>query len=425
MRGPTTTRRVFLGAVASVGGLAAGVPASAAGSSSTAPHPGLFMQVWQAVNDGFFDPDFRGVDWPAMRSVYGPQAARARSREEQGAVINRMLGGLRTSHTRLFTPDEPAYYQLLGVFLPRSEELRQELDAVFPEGGPHYSGIGIVTWTTADGTFVRAVFDGGPADAAGLLVGDRLIAVDGQPFHPIRSFAGKTGRPVALRIQRTPSPDSRQTVTVTPALLDGAAMFLDAMQASMQVIPRAGRRIGYVHVWSYAGQQYQTALEQALLFGRLADAEALVLDLRDGWGGASPSYLNLFTQRVISVTGIGRRRGAFTFRSGWDRPVVLLVNGGTRSGKELLAYGFRRHGIGPIVGTTTGGAVVEGFPSIMVDGSLLYLAVGDVFVDGDTRLEGVGVAPDIEVPFSPHYAQGADPQRDRAVTVAVELLAGP
>ena len=45
--------------------------------------------------------------------------------------------------------------------------------------------------------------------------------------------------------------------------------------------------------WSYAGQKYQDILTHVLTNGRLKERDALVLDLRGGWGGASPSYLNL------------------------------------------------------------------------------------------------------------------------------------
>ena len=93
-----------------------------------------------------------------------------------------------------------------------------------------------------------------------------------------------------------------------------------------------------------------------------------------------------------------------------------------RSGKELLAYGFRKHGIGPVVGSKTAGAVVGGRPYVMDDGSLLYLAVVDVHVDDNQRIEGVGVEPDIEVPFVVEYAQGADPQKERAIEVALEAV---
>ena len=101
--------------------------------------------------------------------------------------------------------------------------------------------------------------------------------------------------------------------------------------------------------------------------------------------------------------------------------MVLLVDQGSRIGKEVLAYGFKKFGIGKVVGTTTAGAVVGGRPFLLSDGSLLYLAVQDVLVDGD-RLEGVGVTPDVEVEFSIPYANGADPQLEKALDILLEEI---
>ena len=98
----------------------------------------------------------------------------------------------------------------------------------------------------------------------------------------------------------------------------------------------------------------------------------------------------------------------------WRKPVALLVNGGSRSGKEVFAYGFRKHRIGSVVGSRTAGAVVGGRPFLVEPGMLLYLAVLDVRVDGE-RLEGRGVTPDVEVPFEVPYAAGADPQLEAAL----------
>jgi len=50
-------------------------------------------------------------------------------------------------------------------------------------------------------------------------------------------------------------------------------------------------KIGYVHIWSYAGEQYQQLLEEEIAFGKLKEADSLILDLRDGWG--RPNYLNI------------------------------------------------------------------------------------------------------------------------------------
>jgi len=60
----------------------------------------------------------------------------------------------------------------------------------------------------------------------------------------------------------------------------------------------------------------------------------------------------------------------------------------------------------------------------MQDGSLLYLAVADVYVNGGQRLEGKGVTPDIVVPFPLEYSQGVDPQKERAIKVALEAFRG-
>lgn len=106
-----------------------------------------------------------------------------------------MLDELNTSHTHFYTPEDPAYYQLLGIFFTLIPETRQWLEDYLPDHKPQYSGIGIFTVQRDDGAFVKAVLDGSPAEAAGVLVGDRLVSVDGQSFHPINSFSGKAENP--------------------------------------------------------------------------------------------------------------------------------------------------------------------------------------------------------------------------------------
>ena len=384
------------------------------------PHSAIFDQVWQTVNNNFYDPNFNGVDWEAMKSKYEPKVTQAQSSEEVAALVNQMLGELKTSHTHFYTPNEPAYYQILGIFAPRSSDLQQQLKKFFPKGNIEYSGIGIFTKNTEGKTFISAILDGSPAEKAGLMVGDRILSVEGSPFQPIQSFLGKAGQKVSLLIER--SPNTQQEIAVTPKTLDAITMFVDAMKASTQVIEREGKKIGYIHIWSYAGDKYQQQLEEELIYGRLQDTDGFVLDLRYGWGGAPQTALNIYTARDLSITSIPRDGTRNTYHSQWKKPVVMLVNEGSRSAKEILALGFQQYGIGPVVGAKTAGAVVAGRPFLMQDGSILYVAVADVYVNGDQRLEGNGVTPDIIVPFSPEYAQGADPQKERAIEVALEAV---
>jgi carboxyl-terminal processing protease len=102
--------------------------------------------------------------------------------------------------------------------------------------------------------------------------------------------------------------------------------------------------------------------------------------------------------------------------------VALLINGGTRSGKEVLAYGFKKYGYGPVIGTRSAGALLAA-RAFLLDGGLLLLPVADVAVDGE-RLEGRGVTPTIEVPFDLPYAAGADPQLERALDELARVVGG-
>jgi carboxyl-terminal processing protease len=381
----------------------------------------VFDQVWQTVNDNFYDPNFNGVDWKNIRQKYKPQITQAKSSEEVAAVINQMLSQLRTSHTHFYTQNEPAYYQLLGVFLPRSTELKKQFQKFFPTGKVEYTGIGVATKDINGKIFVSAIFDGSPAAKSDLKVGDQILSVDGKPYHPIQSFVGKAGQKVKLLIQRTVLSNSQQEIAIAPQILNAITMFLDAQQASIQLIEREGKKIGYVHIWANAADSNQQQLQDELIFGRLKDADGLVLDLRDGWGGGEIGYLNIFTAKSgPSVTSVPRDGKRYTYQYQWKKPVVMLVNDGSRSSKEILAFAFQQHRIGQVIGSKTTGAVVAGRPFIMEDGSLLYVAVANVFLNEKQRLEGKGVTPDISVPFSLEYAKGADPQKQRAIETVMK-----
>jgi len=419
-----TRRNVLtLGSLAALGAWPAhSQPAAQPDGSSAEAGRSTFDEVWETVRDRFYDRDLHGLDWPAMRRRYQPLAASADSGEPLAVVINTMLAELRTSHTQYYTPEDTAYYQLADIF---SGALRRRgLDRIFPSGEVTYSGIG--AFTNSDDrrrTIVTGVVEDTPAHHAGLLLGDEIVAADGVPFRPVVSFRGKIGVPVTLSIRRDPS-GPPMALSVTPAAIHPNAMFLRGLQASAHVIAAAnGVRVGYVHVWSYAGAAYQRALEDLIADGPLRDADALVWDLRDGWGGAEPQYLDLFNRNAPTMQVTDRSGHTRIHDVKWRKPVVMLVNGRTRSGKEVLAYGFKRYGLGEIIGTQTEGAVLAASAFLMGNGDLLLLAVADVTVDGQ-RLEGVGVTPTIEMPFDPVYAAGKDPQLDRAVQVLSDRIKG-
>jgi carboxyl-terminal processing protease len=370
-----------------------------------------FEEVWQTVRDRFYDPHLHGLDWLAIRERYIPEAARATSGDVLASVINSMLSELHASHTRYYTPDEPEYYELADIFAGALR--RRGLERAFPSGRISYPSIGIFSRADTQGrSSVIGVIEGTPAQQAGLLAGDEIISADGAPFQPVGSFRDKVGKQVILALRRA---GVVVQAPVTPADVEPNRMFLEGMEASARVIQGNGWRIGYVHVWCYAGYAYQQALEGLLVKGALKDADALIWDLRDGWGGAVPEYLDLFNARAPTMQ-VTNRNGVSEFENvKWRKPVAMLVNGGTRSGKEVLAYGFKKYRLGQVVGTRTQGAVLAA-TAFLIDGGLLLLAVDDVLIDGE-RLEGVGVTPTIEVQAGPANGGRSDPQLERAITL--------
>ena len=386
--------------------------------AAQAASPAILDEVWRNVNEHFYDPRFGGHDWAAIGETYRNLAHDA-APAALPALINRMLGELDASHTAYLTADDAAYYDLADIF---SGALRRELPRIFPDGEVSYIGIGALTQKRDGRIFVYGLPAGLPAAKSGLKTGDEIVAADGGEFEPIGSFAGKAGQSVTLTIRRAAAGPT-ETVTVTPERIKPNEAYRDAIAASARIFAAAGRRIGYIRMWSYAGREYQHVLEEAITSGALKDADALIWDLRGGWGGAQPSYLDLFDPRGPAMTVIRRSGRTDIVNARWRRPAVLLIDGGTRSGKEILAYGFKKYGFGPLVGTTTKGDVLAATAFMLSDGSLLELAVEDVRVDGE-RLEGNGVAPTIEVPFALEYSDGADPQLDRAIAVAAQSVHG-
>ena len=385
-------------------------PREAGAQTASRPAGGddtTFDDVWKTVRDRFYDPHLHGLDWSAVRERYRADAAQANSDEHLAAVINSMLSELHASHTHFYTQDEPEFYQLAGIFAGALR--RRGLQRIFPDGHISYPGIGILSRMNPEGRgIVTGVIDATPAKQAGLAIGDEIITADGAPFRPVQSFRDKVGDQVTLQLRRA---NSDLQLRVTPIAIDPNKMFLDGLKASARIFEVNGRRIRYVHVWCYAGYAYQRALEELISEGPLKNADALIWDLRDGWGGAVPEYLDLFNARAPTMQVFDRARTSGFENVKWRKPVAMLVNGGTRSGKEVLAYGFKKYRLGEVIGARTEGAVLAA-TAFLTGRGLLLLAVADVLVDGD-RLEGVGVAPTIEIVNS----LTGDRQFDRAVEI--------
>lgn len=373
----------------------------------------VVTEVIEIVREHFYDPGIVERQWADIEEFLASPAVDGLTASQ---VINRLLDRLDTSHTSHYTPDQQTYYELLDIY--SAAGLFAQVVALFPKG-VSYVGIGAFTQELDGGTFITDVWPGGPAADAGLMLGDEIIAVNDQPFHPIASFAEKEGQKVALTVR--PIRDAPTVrVTVTPRRIRPSDAFEQALRSSATVHRLRGVSLGYIRPISYAGQRFQDALVEELSKRAFKRAAGLVLDLRGGWGGASPEFAEVFLGGAPSLTMITRDGFEHTMSFRWRKPLVVLIDGGTRSGKEVLSHAFNQAGI-PLIGTNTAGAVVGGSPFLLSDGSLLIVAAMDALVDGQ-RLEGVGIAPTVPVEFDPRYAGGSDPQLDAALEELYRLI---
>ena len=389
-----------------------------------------FDKVWQIINEEFWDPNFNGVDWEDAKKRYRPKALAAKDHESFAVIVNQMLAELKTSHTYYYTKWEPEYYTLQAVFI--SGELRENnttdtsaLEKHVPglyssQANPHRTGIGVVTKHLYGRHYVNVVLASSPAEKAGIVLGDWIVEVNGRPFHPIESFQSKAGQEIELTIQRGRSESTRHMIKVTPLDMKERELFESDTQASMKTIEHKGHRFSYIRLWWLMGWKMREAFEVGLMDH---DTDGVIIDIRDGFGGSPYSeYIHPFLKGDLEITQeyISRNHtGQSSFPD--NRPVIVLINNGSRSGKELLAYYFKKTKRGLLIGERTAGFVSGGSYKRISEESMLLYCAGMVVVDGK-RLEGVGVEPDIEVPFDIRFAAGKDIQLERAKDEMVRLI---
>lgn len=408
----------FLAALIVIAGLA--VPAAAV----EPPRSGnqVFDRAVRLVVDNFYD--VKALDRFAeavRREVEDPRtpitAASPDARVDE--AIDAVLASLQASHTGHFRKDTIDYYELADIF---RYAIRNDMRRLFPpEGDASYPGIGMIAAPGNGLWFVSDVYDGSPAAKAGILVGDEVLSVDGQPYQEIASFRNKVGKPVEVKLRRRPG-EEPITVKVQVEQLRPLPTFEKAIAESAKLFERDGRKIGYIRLWTLAAPHSMQAVAEALAEGPLKDADGLVLDLRGRWGGGSSDAAELFLGDTPPFKLIRRDGKDILDNVRWRRPVVALIDEGSRSGLEVFAYALKVNGI-PLVGARTAGALLAGRAFLLPDDSLLELAVTDAVIGDGVRLEGSGVQPDLPVSFSLPYAAGADPQREAAIEEMRRILA--
>ena len=369
----------------------------------------LFNEVCGYVEENYYDSTFIQEEFPKLKSEFLIEIQSVDSSVEYSELVNEMLGRFNASHTYYLTPDDYEYYHLAAAF-SLNEKIQDNA----------YPTIGIITKAIDGHVFIASVLPGGIAEKAGLLMGDEIVSLNGSPFQAVKSLKDQIGRRVSITVKRR-AIEAPRTFFLMPTLQNPKNEMLEAERASIRVIETQKNRIGYIHIYSYAGEEYHEELISAICGGPLANVDALIIDLRYGLGGADPTYLNIFNSKVPVIGSKDNASNTQVNDAQWRKPAVFLVNETVRSGKEILAFGARKYHLATVIGERTAGAVLGGYLIPMSNGDLLYLAVQSITVDG-VNLEGTGVAPDIEVPMDIRFCEGKDVQLDSAVDYLDEIV---
>jgi Tol biopolymer transport system component/C-terminal processing protease CtpA/Prc len=366
----------------------------------------VFEEAWAGQRDGFYDPNFHGVDWNAVRKTYAPLIEGSRTPDEMRAILRLMIGELNSSHSGVSAPPAGGG----GGAGPRA--MTGQLGLTFDRTEYEKSGKLKIT----------EVLPHSPAALAKIQVGEELRAVDGVAI----------GAGVNLDEQLQHKVDKRvvldvggREVIVKPVGSLAEQTYRDWVEKNRAYVAKvSGGKLGYVHMRDMS----DTALTQLYLD---LDAEnrakaGVVIDIRNNNGGFVNAYaLDVLARRpYMTMTNRGGPEGPARTVLGQrslELPTILVTNQHSLSDAEDFTEGYRTLKLGKVVGEPTAGWIIYTGSMDLVDGSVMRMP-GTLVVGADgKKMEGNPRAVDVAVtrPIGETYT-GRDSQLDAAVR---ELLA--
>lgn len=292
-----------------------------------------------------------------------------------------------------------------------------------------YVGVGITVTAREDGTGIDIiqVVSGGPAEEAGLQVGDVIVAVNGESFDTTNvndlsnRVKGKEGTTVDLTILR-----------------NGTETVFTVYRRQIQVPVAEGQMlsdgIGLVSIFNFddrCAQETVAVIEELLSSG----ARSLIFDVRNNPGGYKHELVELLD--YLLPKGVLFRSEDYTGATANDYsdekclkvPMVVLVNGESYSAAEFFAAALREYNVALTVGEQTCGKGYFQQTYNLIDGSAVSLSVGKYYTPKGASMATVGITPDIVVEvddetFSAIYYGNLEPEEDPQIQEAMKLLEG-
>lgn len=257
-----------------------------------------------------------------------------------------------------------------------------------------YTGVGLWLAAGRGGVVVSSVQDGSPADRAGLLAGDVLVAVDGVRVEHSNvgavadSLRGGDGTQVTVTVSRDGSEVVR---TLTRGTVASSDVTVDRLRDGVRVVRVQAFTRG-------VGRE----VRQALVSDVGAVSAGVVLDLRGNPGGLLTEAVDVagaFLDGGPVVSYETRSDGVRTLdalgHGDTVSPLVVLVDGATASAAEVVAGALQDRNRAIVVGTRTFGKGSVQEPQRLPDGSAIELTVGRYRTPSGRLLDGVGVEPDV------------------------------
>lgn len=300
----------------------------------------------------------------------------------------------------------------------------EEIAELMGDYGGTFFGIGATLSLNSMGyAEVQSTYIQSPAEIGGLREGDIITAVEGNSVYGmaldeiVALIRGPEGTDVVLTIAREGAKDYMD-LTFTRAKIEIIVVEYEMIEAP----------VGYIHI----AEWYDTTSEQfakAMADLKSQGMEALVIDLRSNTGGLLKSVVAVSQQMLPAGTVVytedkNGRKATYECdgESEIDIPVVILTNGYTASASEILTGAMKDYGKAISVGTNTyGKGVVQSFISFS-DGTAMKLTTEQYFTPNGTAIDGVGIAPDIEVEFDSDAYYAEENPTDNQLDVAVEYL---
>jgi C-terminal peptidase prc len=358
----------------------------------------IFNEVWSTIDENYLYPDFRGVDWAAVRAEFEPRVVTTSTDAGFYELLSLMVNRLDDDHSR---------------FLPPSAAQRQD---ELTSGREEQVGIGVITLPLNDSLLIQHVFPDSPAARAGLRPRDRIVTIDGF-FYAQRDIQGPEGSEVRLTVVR-PGAESRDIVIVRRRV-EGL------IEPTVRRLPE---NIGYLNITTLWVSDMDRLVSRSLAsINGPTPLEGLIVDLRSnpgGWRSVLTGILSHFVRGEV---------GSFTSRKGdvpltiepgsgpdlRDIPIVVLIDGATASYAELIAAVLQRQAGAVVVGSPSAGNTETIYSYELTGGARLWVAQEGFRLRDGTGLEGVGVQPDIAMLEDwTRYSEADDP----GINLAIQML---